>query len=218
MSGFSSSSLFLGTTEYLKAWGIPPKVMTFDTCKEYVCAVRPAPKRAPRATHPAQSRSKCHSLVVFCLCNQAFLFPFIGLGFVVVLCFLFSPFSLSLFISLCLHHPSPKQLNHLLGPRRIILVFYSSSRDSLINLVLGLTLSAATLRKVLRHMRRGFWRRASSDASTLCTHTHHELSSRQEGECEQNRQLPQFVGKAISLIIQKVGEISGAEFAFPPHK
>ena len=123
--------------------------------------------------------------------------------------------SLSLFISLCLHHPSPKQLNHLLGPRRIILVFYSSSRDSLINLVLGLTLSAATLRKVLRHIRRGFWRRASSDASTPCTHTHHELSSRQEGECEQNLQLPQFVGKAISLIIQKVGEISGAEFAFP---
>ena len=162
---------FFGTTEYLKAWGIPPKVMTFDTCKEYVCAVRQAPKRAPRATHPAQSRSKCHSLVVFCLCNQAFLFPFIGLGFVVVLCFLFSPLSLSLFISLCLHHPSPKQLNHLLGPRRIILVFYSSSRDSLINLVLGLTLSAATLRKVLRHIRRGFWRRASSDASTPCTHT-----------------------------------------------
>ena len=34
-------------------------------------------------------------------------------------------------------------------------------------------------------------------------------------ECEQNRQLPQFVGKAIPLIIQKVGEIMGAEFALP---
>lgn len=97
-------------------------------CKEFVCAVRPAPKRAPRATHPAQSRSKCHQycLVVFCLCNQAFLSPFIGLGFVVVLCFLFAPLSFSLFISLCLHHPSPKQLNHLLGPRRMRIGFLTA--------------------------------------------------------------------------------------------
>ena len=34
-------------------------------------------------------------------------------------------------------------------------------------------------------------------------------------ECEQNRQLPEFSGRAIPLITQKVGEIMGPDFALP---